>query len=217
MAKDVINSSLGLLLRELLKERSLSMRKLSELSKIDTATISRVINGKRKANLQHLERFADCLEVPLVGLVEAAGYPIEQKQEEFLLKNHTYTDSIHEVFVSSDVANQNVSEAVIEQKLAKYQQYVQTVEGKNDILTGFGKKLESVASIGPLISQMKDLFKKFRLGKGTQSELAIIGSALLYFIIPLDAIPDYLFAIGYLDDAIAVQLASNSIGRTNIE
>lgn len=48
MAKDVINSPLGLLLRELLKDRSLSMRKLSELSKIDTATISRVINGKEK-------------------------------------------------------------------------------------------------------------------------------------------------------------------------
>jgi len=217
MAKDVINSPLGLLLRELLKERSLSMRKLSELSKIDTATISRVINGKRKANLQHLERFADCLEVPLVDLVEAAGYPIEQKQEDFLLKNRTSAESIQEVFASSDVANQNLTEAVIEQKLAKYQQYVQTVEGKNDILTGFGKKLESVGSIGPLICQMKDLFKKFRLGKGTRSELAIIGSALLYFIIPLDAIPDYLFAIGYLDDAIAVQLASNSIGRTNIE
>lgn len=213
MAKDIINLSLGLLLRELLKERSMSMRKLSELSEIDTATISRVINGKRRANLHHLERFACCLEVPLADLVEAAGYPIEQIQEKSLLKNHTYVDILQDVFVSSDMADQNVSEAVIEQKLAKYEQYVQTAEGKNEILNGFGKKLESVGSIGPLISQMKDLYKKFHLGNGTPYELAIIGSALLYFIIPLDVIPDYLFAIGYLDDAIAVQLASNSLAK----
>jgi uncharacterized membrane protein YkvA (DUF1232 family) len=33
-----------------------------------------------------------------------------------------------------------------------------------------------------------------------------MGSALLYFILPVDVIPDYIFPIGYLDDAIAVQL-----------
>lgn len=36
------NNNLGLLLKEFLKERSLSMRKFSELTGIDTATISQI-------------------------------------------------------------------------------------------------------------------------------------------------------------------------------
>ncbi len=84
--KERNSNALGLLLRDLLKERSLSMRKLSELTEIDTATISRIINGKRKANLQHLERFADCLEVPLRDFFEAAGYSIEQRQEKSAIR-----------------------------------------------------------------------------------------------------------------------------------
>ena len=43
--------------------------------------------------------------------------------------------------------------------------------------------------------------------KGTPRELAIIGGALLYFISPIDIIPDYIFPIGYLDDAIVVKIA----------
>ncbi len=50
MSQDNEKSNLGLLLKKLLKEKSLSMRKLSALTNIDTATISMIINGKRKAN-----------------------------------------------------------------------------------------------------------------------------------------------------------------------
>ena len=203
--------SIGLLLKELLKERSLSMRKFSELTGIDTATISRIINGKRKANLQHLERFADCLGVPLIDFVEAAGYPVEQKMEKSPAADATYGDMIQGFLESSNAVNTTVSLAAVEQHLANYEQYSQTVEGKASILKGFEEKLASVGSIGPLVNQMKGLFERFRLRKGTSNEIALIGSALLYFIIPVDAVPDYLFAIGYLDDAIAVQLTTNSL------
>ena len=67
------------MLKELLKERSLSMRKLSELTEIDTATISRIINGKRKATPEHLQKFANSLSVSIAELFVAAGYDIEQK------------------------------------------------------------------------------------------------------------------------------------------
>lgn len=75
VTKNTTNATFGLRLRVLLKERSLSMRRFSELTEIDTATISRIINGKRKANLQHLERFADCLEVPLMDLLRLLVIP----------------------------------------------------------------------------------------------------------------------------------------------
>ncbi|MEI2428252.1 helix-turn-helix transcriptional regulator, partial [Priestia megaterium] len=62
------DQSLGLLLRSLLKENALSMRKLSSLTGIDTATISRIINGKQQANLHHLKQFAHYLNTPLEAL-----------------------------------------------------------------------------------------------------------------------------------------------------
>ncbi|MGE7926469.1 helix-turn-helix domain-containing protein [Lysinibacillus xylanilyticus] len=213
MAEQRNSNTLGLLLRELLKERSLSMRKFSELTGIDTATISRIINGKRNATPQHLEKFADCLDVPLINLFEAAGYAIEQRQEESDSDSdiHTSVDAIQSLLKSSNVYDDEFSVAHVEQKLESYGLYAQTEEGKNSIHKDFDEKIKSVGSIGPFISKLKELYEKFSLGKGTLFELTVIGSTLLYFIIPVDVIPDYLFPIGYLDDAIAVQLTTKTL------
>lgn len=45
---DVIHTELGLLLEKSMKERSLSLRRLSELTNIDKATLSRIKTGKRR-------------------------------------------------------------------------------------------------------------------------------------------------------------------------
>jgi uncharacterized membrane protein YkvA (DUF1232 family)/DNA-binding Xre family transcriptional regulator len=215
MAGEKIENKLGLLLRERLKERSLSMRRLSELTEIDTATISRIINGKRKANLQHLERFAECLDVPLIDFVEAAGYPVEQKSEKIHSDIHASVDAIQSLLKSSNVYDNQFSIEHVEQKLENYGHFSQTDEGKNTILKGFEEKIQQVGSIGPFINELKAFYKRFTSGKSTPLELVLIGSALLYFIIPVDVIPDYLFPIGYIDDAIAVQLAAKSLVKTS--
>jgi len=205
------NNNLGLLLKEFLKERSLSMRKFSELTGIDTATISRIINNKRNATPQHLEKFADCLGVPLITLFEAAGYPIEQRQEKSESDIHTSVDAIQALLKSSNVYDDEFSVAQVEQKLESYGLFAQTEEGKNTIVKDFDEKIKNVGSVGPFISKLKELYERYLLGKGTLFELTIIGSTLLYFIIPVDVLPDYLFPIGYLDDAIAVQLTTKTL------
>jgi uncharacterized membrane protein YkvA (DUF1232 family) len=53
------------------------------------------------------------------------------------------------------------------------------------------------------------MYTKYLSKKGTTRELALIGSALIYFILPVDVIPDYIFPIGYIDDTIAVQIVTN--------
>ncbi|WP_028392582.1 helix-turn-helix domain-containing protein [Bacillus cihuensis] len=204
-------SNLGYVLKELLKERSLSMRKLSELTEIDTATISRIINGKRKATPEHLRKFADILNVPITELFVAAGYDIEQRQEKLDSDIHISVDSIQKFLESSDININNFTITSVEQKLANYEQYTQTEEGKETILNSFEEKLQKVGSIGPFINHLKNMYEKFRMMKGTPGELVIIGSALLYFILSVDVIPDYIFPIGYLDDAIAVQLVTNAL------
>lgn len=200
-------NNIGLLLKDLLKQRTLSMRKLSELTEIDTATISRIINGKRKANPEHLQKFAVCLGVPIVELFEAAGYPIEQEKEKNHFDDiHSSIESIQKILESSKMYDKKFTIESVEQQLADYKQYAQTEEGKETILKRFDEKLQKVGSIGPFINNLKDMFVKFSTMKGTTAQLAIMGSALLYFILPVDVIPDYIFPIGYLDDAIAVQL-----------
>ncbi|MHC0038890.1 helix-turn-helix domain-containing protein [Pseudoneobacillus sp. C159] len=208
MADTKLNSQLGLLLSKLLKERSLSMRKLCELTDIDTATISRIMNGKRKPKLEHLQKFALCLGVPISELLEAAGFPMEPKQVHGHTDFHESVNSIQSVLEASDLYDKNFSIANVEQKLADYQQYAQTEEGKKSILKSFGEKLQKVGSIGPFISQLKEMYELFCSNKGTSQQIAIVGSALIYFILSVDVIPDYIFPIGYLDDAMAVQIVS---------
>ncbi|MBS4173980.1 DUF1232 domain-containing protein [Bacillus sp. FJAT-49736] len=200
------NDQVGILLKELLKERSLSMRKFSELTGIDTATISRIVNGKRKATPVHLRKFAECLDMPLTKFLEAAGYPIEDWNDRQLSDIHVSVNNIQSLLESSDVYDKNFSIENIEKQLVKYEQYSQTEEGKETILEGFEEKLQKVGSIGPFINQLKAMYEKFRLSNGTPKELILIGSALIYFILPVDVIPDYIFPIGYLDDATAVQI-----------
>lgn len=206
-------TDLGVLLKELLKERSLSMRKLSAMTEIDIATISRIINGKREANLQHLEKISDCLGIPLTNLLEAAGYAMEPNQETHHSDIHTSVEEIKKVLKLTNSYEDDFSIEAVDQRLATFGQYSQTKEGKKTILNSFDEKIDKVGSIGPFIDQLRELFDRFKNRKGTPYELIIIGSALLYFISPIDVIPDYIFPIGYLDDAIAVQIAYSALKK----
>ncbi|MFZ7945886.1 helix-turn-helix domain-containing protein [Neobacillus sp. 19] len=199
-------NKLGLFLKRLIEERSLSMRKLSVLTEIDTATISRIINGKRKATPEHLQKFADCLDVPIVELFEVAGYSVKQEQIRNSSDIQMSIDRIQHVLTSSNVYDNQFSIESVKQQLAHYELYVQTEEGKDIILKSFTDKLKKIGSIGPFINQLKEMFERFQLQKGTTRDLVIIGSAILYFIVPVDVIPDYIFPVGYIDDAIAVQM-----------
>jgi uncharacterized membrane protein YkvA (DUF1232 family)/plasmid maintenance system antidote protein VapI len=205
----MMDNNLGFLLNKLLKERSLSMRKLSELTDIDTATISRIINGKRKANPGHLQKFADYLQVPISELFIAAGFSIEETNTTQQSDMFMSVESIQNSLEFSNLIDNKFSIASLEQELSYYEQYVQTEEGKENILKSFGEKIKKLGSIGPFISQLKEMYEKFRLNKGTPRELAIVGSALIYFIVSVDVIPDYIFPVGFIDDAMAIQIVAN--------
>ena len=199
-------ANLGLFLKDLLREKSLSMRKLSKLTDIDPATISRIVSGKRNATPEHLRKIAQCLEIPIVELFQAAGYPVEKKSDSDDL--YSSLDSIQKILESTNLLDHPFSTEQVESELEKYRQFAATAEGEETILKNFGDKLGKLGSIGPFISRLKDMFDTFTSKKATAHQLAIMGSALLYFIVPVDVIPDYIFPIGYLDDAIAVHLVS---------
>ena len=205
--------SIGLLLKRLLKERSLSMRKLSTLTGIDTATISRIANGKQRANPDHLKKIAVHLDIPVERLMKDAGIDFGIERDERYLKIQETMDIIQEVLVPANLLDQQFSLERVQQELTKYEQYALTEEGKKIIFEKFHSKVEQVSGAGPFIDHLKHMYVLFSKEDITTEECAILGSALLYFILSADIIPDYIFPIGYLDDAIAVQLVLNRLAQ----
>ena len=146
-----------------MEQHSLSMRALGKSTGINGTTISRIINGKRKANLEHLQKFADYFKVPMDEFLIAAGYPLEKEQEELSSGDiHLAIDSIQNILESSKIYSKKFTIESVKEKFDDYKQYSQTEEGKKTILNGFEEKLQKVGGMGPFIDHLKDMFLKFK-------------------------------------------------------
>lgn len=214
MASDLgVNESFADLLKKVMKDRNLSMRKLAQLSGIDSATISRIINGKRKANLNHLEKLSGSLQIPLSTLLVAAGYRVENKEGEQLASNQDLSMDYIRLALesSSQVTGEPFTMDTVNQLLIKFQEESDTAIGRKTILNRFKEKVTKLSGVGPHIHQLEKMYEMFRLRKGETKQLLLIGGALLYFICTIDAVPDYLFPFGFLDDVLVVQYVTNSL------
>ncbi|WP_368931596.1 DUF1232 domain-containing protein [Bacillus pumilus] len=207
---DSKTTELGTLLKERLQQRSLSLRKLSTYTEIDKATLSRIMNGKRKPTLNHLQRLSDSLNLSLDQLLAAAGFPIKNEK----VHSDTFIQAVEEIETTlkdQEVYDGTFSQTKLKQKLNEYETYSQTNEGKETISAKFEKKMETLNGIGPFLQHLKDMYSLFMTGRGTSRELMLMGGALLYFIMPVDLIPDYIFPIGYIDDAAAVKIVIDQL------
>lgn len=205
--------NLGLLIKTLLKERFISMRKLSILTGIDTATISRIANNKQLAKPSHLQLFATQLGVPVTLLFQAAGYDLEMNEKNTQSDMYDSIDAIHEVLVSSNFLGGKFTIEQVHQELSKYEQYALTKEGEQRIREEFDTKVEEVRGAGPFINELKKMHKSYCDEHTSKEKRQVLGSALLYFILSTDIIPDYVFPFGYLDDAIAVQIVVDRLSK----
>lgn len=191
-------------LNRIIDERSLSLRKLGKISGIDHATLSKIMNGKREANLIHLQKLSASLDIELTTFMHAAGYITEPIQKEDSdIQNSV--EFIQGLIKTTNICNEDFTFEKVKQEIAKYQDYSQTTDGRNKILQEFENKLKKTGSKGPYISQLRTMFSHFSAKKGTGREIALMGAALIYFIITTDLLPDYLLPIGFLDDAVIAQ------------
>ncbi|MEC0184209.1 DUF1232 domain-containing protein [Paenibacillus peoriae] len=216
MSDEKKNATLGETLVSLLKEHSLSMRKLSAATGIDTATISRIVNGKQRAKPEHLEAFALYLDVPSAPLFQAAGYgapapPTPQSQPNDI---YSSINSIKEILQASNLMDHQFTAEQVQKELSKYEPYVLTEEGARIIHNDFPGKVKNVNGAGPFIEELKRMYQLYSSDNITLEERSILGSGLLYFVSATDIIPDYVFPLGYLDDAIAVQIVLDRLQDT---
>lgn len=57
------------------------------------------------------------------------------------------------------------------------------------------------------------MFSMFINRKGSVKELGLMGAALLYFVVTKDLMPDYLFPVGFMDDALVVQVVMKQLEK----
>ena len=75
------------------------------------------------------------------------------------------------------------------------------------------------ASLAPYINQVKILFNLVQdYVKGDYREvpwwsLGSISTALLYILMPMDALPDYIPVAGFLDDAVVLKLCLDMVAK----
>ena len=131
------------------------------------------------------------------------------------------TDRIKEAEDVTKILNQAYYTLSDPERRKQYDRMLRFTKGKD-----FGKILnekefwEKVAKASPvlrrILKDLKDLYALFVDSiKGRYklhpAIMGIIGSGLLYFIIPLDLIPDYLPIIGLLDDFAVLSAIINSL------
>ncbi|ACA54574.1 helix-turn-helix domain-containing protein [Clostridium botulinum] len=197
---------LGTLLKTYMAQNSMSIRQLSKLSGISSATISRIINEKQDANLNHLQAFSKYLNIPMDKLLLSIGIELVPCDYMFLL------DTIQDIFKDFNINIYTITMEISEE-LDKYEHYAKTDEGKKVIYDNFTSKISSTNGVGSLIDKLNRLYKQFCSENIDADKQAIIGSGLLYFLLATDVIPDYLFPIGYLDDAIAVNIVMKRLSK----
>jgi uncharacterized membrane protein YkvA (DUF1232 family)/plasmid maintenance system antidote protein VapI len=193
----VEKKSIGNLLRELIQSNKLSIRELSRRTAIDAAIISKIINGKRKVTVNHLKRFSEVLNVSHEELMRTAGF----LDQNVLQQTEQHLEALCKQADPSFTAER------VRKQLADYEEVALTEGGKKIIEEKFDEKIQSVGNVGKLVNDLKTMFSKLQSGLATKQEIIIFGAALLYFINPIDVLPDYIFPFGYLDDTLAVQAA----------
>lgn len=201
----------GTFLRHELEKANLSMRKFSKLCGLNPATISRLVSGKQRPRPEHLSKMAQVLEIPTLQLWKAAGYEVFSDDPASFdtspLDKEDTTETVADQkkpYSFPEIENLDVNHIMTE--LQKYRGYASTPEGKTIIATNFHQKVDQVSGIGPFLEKLNTMYGLYMDDNTEQGIKQLIGSALLYFILATDIIPDYMFPVGYLDDAIAIDI-----------
>jgi uncharacterized membrane protein YkvA (DUF1232 family) len=85
-------------------------------------------------------------------------------------------------------------------------------EGKRAILEGFPRKVNQVSGIETVIHKLNVMYDYFRAPDVSRAKKAWVSAALLYFLLPVDLIVDWLPG-GYVDDEMAVLLVWNFLAK----
>lgn len=105
--------------------------------------------------------------------------------------------------------------------LARAAKVLKKPEKLTNLINDAAKKAGTLNK-GPIAEARDSLFALFRLLKAytkgeyrdlSWSNLVLVVSALLYFVMPVDLLPDIITGLGYLDDAAILTWTINALGH----
>lgn len=198
------NTLLKVEINNYLNENNLSLRKFSKIVDIPTSTLSRIINSKQKPSITHIKKLSKFIPLFLNSFLNddlsSKDINIDITNTQAIQNNELYNILKFSQFADSKKLNQEINN-----QFNKCKEYAKTQDGINMIKSDFDKKIKEINGVGPLIDSLENLYSRYILENPSSTKALIIGAVLLYFIIPLDVIPDYLFGIGYIDDMLLLQ------------
>ena len=198
------NTLLKVEINNYLNENNLSLRKFSKIVDIPTSTLSRIINSKQKPSITHIKKLSKFIPLFLNSFLNndlsSKDINIDITNTQDIQNNELYNILKFSQFADSKKLNQEINS-----QFNKCKEYAKTQAGINMIKSDFDRKIKEINGVGPLIDSLENLYSRYILENPSSTKALIIGAVLLYFIIPLDVIPDYLFGIGYIDDLLLLQ------------
>ena len=100
----------------------------------------------------------------------------------------------------SEIEEHDYMENTLQDLSSDYETHDKYNEGKEYIEENFWEKLERVGSKPSFTKDIKALYNYFIDPSISWYRKSIVVGALIYFIVPIDSIPDIAPLIGYLDD-----------------
>lgn len=192
-------------------KRELSLRGLAEQSGIDHATLSKIMNGKRKANLNHLQRLSSSLKTNVTDLLSLPDH--HDNADDDLSKN---LEAVQTLVATTHPEIRSITLNQMNTEIEKYAKQSITPQGRQDIQEKLSDKMSHSSNTGTFIKNIHRMYNDFMSMNGRPKEIALMGAALLYFVVTTDLIPDYLLPIGLLDDALIVQAVSQRMEHKNM-
>lgn len=192
------------LLRACLASRGISLRALGRATGVSHSSVSRLLAGRARPTPGRLRAIAPALGCPAEALLAAAG-----------LGRSAAADDPWDTPRRLGVAPAPPALVVrVAQRLERPQACAATTAAVETVRTGLEVKLAASGAGGPVIERPRALGRHYL--DGTDAPVAArhaAGSAVLSFLLAMDAIDDFLFPLGHLDDAIAIARAEAKVRR----
>lgn len=196
-----MHDRLGPLLRARIAARGRSLRAVAREAGVSHSTLSRLLNGHTHPTRRLLVAIAPVLGIPVGELVAAAGTaPAEQDSVWAVLRDMGIDPSPGELL------------GRVREGLVRLREYAATEEAFSLAREGLDRKVTALGARGPVIEKLRALGRLYLDGGDAPWEARLAaGSAVLYFLHALDVIDDFMWPVGYLDDAVAVALAEAEV------
>ncbi len=181
--------------------QGLSLRALARQAGVSHSSISRLLRGRARPTADLLRAVAAPLGLPADELLGAAALAPAGAGDVLSALRGLGVDPAPPELIGH-----------VQAELARLREYAATAEARAAVRRDLDRRLAALGARGPVAERLRGLARLY-LSDAPAPARTAAGSAVLYFLQAVDAIDDFMWPIGYLDDAVAVALAEAEVQR----